>query len=68
MTDFGQSYAVNVANGNIKIESDRDSRIKALRKNESGEAIAISTEVLGEDYKNTVDIESKRNNFHSTKF
>ena len=63
MTDFGQSYAVNVANGNIKIESDRDSRIKALRKNESGEAIAISTEVLGEDYKNTVDIESKRNNF-----
>ena len=61
-TDFGQSYAVSTANGNINIKSDRDSIIKAFRKNEQGEAIAISTEVLGKDYENIVDVESNRNN------
>ncbi|MDM8110584.1 autotransporter outer membrane beta-barrel domain-containing protein [Phascolarctobacterium faecium] len=61
ITDFGQSYAVNVANGNIKIESNRDSIIEAFRNNEEGEAIAISTEVIGTDYENVISIESNRN-------
>ena len=61
-TNFGQSYAVSTANGNINIKSDRDSIIKAFRNNEQGEAIAISTEVLGNDYENIIDVESNRNN------